>query len=65
MEKLNNKQKRTLSQESRVLSLIRLSIICFFILAIIEPDIRPNFAELAKLGITGIVGWLCPRTEES
>ncbi len=32
-------------------------------LAIIDPSLRPAFADLAKVGISGFLGWMMPRNE--
>ncbi|NEO33188.1 MAG: hypothetical protein F6K36_22740 [Symploca sp. SIO3C6] len=32
-------------------------------LAIIDPCFRPAFADLAKVGISGFLGWMMPRNE--
>lgn len=33
-------------------------------LAVVDKDYRPNFADLAKVGLGGYVGWMMPRASK-
>ena len=33
-------------------------------LAVVDKDYRTSFADLAKVGLGGYVGWMMPRTSE-
>lgn len=53
-------------QELSVRSLVVVMLVVGgFILAIADPEFRPNFADIAKFGIGGYLGQLLPQSNHS
>ena len=49
-----------ISKDSFLMIIVLTLILGSLLLSILDQNYRPTFADLAKLSITGVLGWLAP-----
>ena len=52
--------KEPISKDSFLMLIVLTLVLGSLLLSILDQNYRPVFAELAKLAITGVLGWLAP-----
>lgn len=52
--------KELISKDSFLMLIVLTLILGSLLLSVLDQSYRPVFAELAKLSITGVLGWLTP-----
>jgi heme A synthase len=45
-----------------LIAVVLVLVLGSLVLAIIDESSRPAFIDLAKVGVSGLIGWMMPRT---
>lgn len=52
-------------REGLLLAVVLILLLGSFTLALLDVSYRDSFADLAKIGISGFIGWMVPRGHTS
>jgi predicted CDP-diglyceride synthetase/phosphatidate cytidylyltransferase len=66
-QKQSQKPKGSFSQtrEGLLLTVVLILILGSLTLAMLDVNYRQSFADLAKIGISGFIGWMAPKNQAS
>jgi hypothetical protein len=53
------------NREGLLLTVILILILGSLVLAVLDVNYRQSFADLAKIGISGFIGWMAPKNQAS